>query len=364
MVGAMLTRKFLFIVPILSSCLVGNLVPLLGGQITILHRDPGSPGSYSCSVSGLKGMGSDCGTTYDEMVFTAEILTIASDSNDEYRLTLRPKTIFKGTPTLGIEILTAQRKCLPAMKTGDSWLFSLYRDEVSKEFIVSYGTRSGPEAEESQQIDSLRRLASLDTAGVVKGRAYSDRDTSDGLRERPSVNHTIVVTRLEDGREFKALTNQQGEFEFDALPAGRYDLEPNTKPGIWTMWSGKFDVEPHGCTDFDLDFHVDGEISGRLLFPAGVDPSTWQVEVMPADDPGVVPVSAWTDDAGRFALHGLNPGRYILVFQKTDMRKGPNLRADLFAPGTPNRTNAQMISLGKATRIEGIELVVPLAAIK
>lgn len=360
----MLRRKLLFLVLILPSCLVGHFAPLLEGQIVIMHGDPGSPDSYSCAVSGLKGMGSDCGTKYDEMVFTAKILSVDPAPNDELRLTLRPETIFKGTPTLGMEILAAQWRCLPAIKTGDSWLFSLYRDKESKGLIVNYGSRSGPEAEESQQIDSLRRLAGLDATGVVKGRAYSEREASDGWLEHPSVNHTIILTRADDGRKFKALTNQKGEFEFDPLPAGKYDLDPNTKRGVWTMWSGEFDVEPHGCTDFDLDFHMDGQIAGRLVFPGGVDPSTWEVEVTPADDPGVVPASAWTDNTGRFVLHGLSPGRYIVMFEKTDMRKGPNLHVDLFAPGTPNRANAQIIELGKATRVEGIELVVPRFAIE
>ena len=57
-------------------------------------------------------MVSDCGTKDDEMVFTAEILSIASAPNNEFRLTLRPETIFKGTPTVGMEILTAQLRCL------------------------------------------------------------------------------------------------------------------------------------------------------------------------------------------------------------------------------------------------------------
>ena len=360
----MLMRKFPFLVPILSSCIVANLVPLLEGQITILHGDLGSQDSYSCSVSGLKGMGSDCGTKYDEMVFTAKILAIAPAPNDEFRLTLRPQTIFKGTPTLGMEILTAQRRCLPKMKIGDSWLFSLYRDKESKELVLNYGPRSGPEADEPQQIAFLHRLASLDAKGVVKGRAYSAREAGNESQEEPSANHAIVLTRADDGRKFTAVTDQKGEFEFDPLPAGNYELDPNTKPGIWTMWSGKFDVEPHGCTNFDLDFHVDGEIAGRLVFPEGVDPSMWEVEVTPAPDPGVVPASAWTDAAGRFVLHGLSPGRYIVVFKKTEMRERVNLRIDLFAPGTPDRANAQVIEVGKATLVDGIQLVVPRSAIE
>jgi hypothetical protein len=45
------------------------------------------------------------------------------------------------------------------------------------------------------------------------------------------------------------------------------------------------------------------------------------------------------------------------------MRKGPNLRVDLFAPGTPNRANAQVIELGNAARVEGVDLVVPRSAL-
>jgi hypothetical protein len=98
MMRTMPARKFSFLALMLPSCLVGYLVPLLEGQIMVQHGDLGSPESYSCDLSGLKGMGSDCGTKYDEMVFTAEILSIVSAPSDEFRLTLRPKTIFKGTP--------------------------------------------------------------------------------------------------------------------------------------------------------------------------------------------------------------------------------------------------------------------------
>lgn len=173
-----------------------------------------------------------------------------------------------------------------------------------------------------------------------------------------------MLTRVEDGRKFKVETNKKGDFEFGPLATGKYELEPNTKPGLWTMWSGETDVEPHGCTDFDLDFQVDGEIAGRLVFPGGVDPATWEVEAKFADDQDTVPSSAWTDNSGRFVLHGLKPGKYIIEFQKTQMREGPNLQVDLFAPGTPNRANARVIELGKAARVEGIEIAIPRTALK
>jgi hypothetical protein len=360
-----LLRKFPIGILLLLAYVTGDAISPVHAEITTFYDLPNGDW-YACSVSGLKGMGRDCGTKYDEMVFTAEILSMDPAPDDEFRLALRPLTIFKGAPAVGIEVFTAQHRCLPEMKTGDRWLFSLYRDGDSKHLIVNYGSRSGPEAEEAKAITFLNKLATLDHKGVVKGRAYFNEQTEkDSEEQRPSSDHTILLTHVEDGLKFKAVTDKEGNFEFEPLPAGKYELEPNTKPGLWTMWSGETDVEPHGCTDFDLDFHVDGQIAGRLVFPAGVDPSTWEVEATPADDPDVFPAMDWTDNAGRFVLHGLKPGKYILVFKKTnDARKGPNLQIDLFAPGTPNRASAQVIELGKASRVEGIEFIVPRTALK
>jgi hypothetical protein len=356
--------KFPAIFLLLLACLAGTAVPPALAQIANLH-DLDSNDSYVCRLSGLKGMGSDCGTKDDELVFTAEILSINPATDGEFRLTLRPITVFKGAPAVGVQVFTAQHRCLPEMKTGDLWLFSVYRDGESKNLIVNYGSRSGPEGAEAEEIALLGKLAGLNHAGIVKGRAYFYQKTGDNSKEqRPSSNHTIVLTRTEGGRKLKAVTDERGKFEFEPMPAGEYEIDPNTKPGLWTMWSGKINVEPHGCTDFDLDFNLDGLIAGRLVFPEGVDPSTWEVEATPADDPNVFPASDWTDKAGRFVLHGLEPGKYIVVFKKTEMRNGPNLHVDLFAPGTTDRTNAQVIELGKATRIEGIEFVIPRVALQ
>ena len=358
-----LVRKLPASCLLLLVCSSGSGVSLGRAQIIIEHdEDRNHP--YECVLSGLKGMGEECGTKYDDMVFTAEILSMDPAPDDEFRLTLRPLTVFKGSPAVGVEVFTAQHRCLPDLKAGDSWLFSVYHDDKSKRLIVNYGSRSGPEAAEAESIAFLRKLASLDHSGVVRGRAYVEHESKGGSQEqRTSSNHTIVLTRIEDGERLKAVTDKKGNFEFNALPAGNYDLDPNTKPGLWTMWSGKIDVEPHGCTEFDLDFHVDGQISGRLVFPAEVDPSTWEVEVRPVDDPGAVSDSGWTDYAGQFVLRGLKPGKYIVVFEKTEKRKGPNLKIDLYAPGTPDRANAQVIEIGKATRVEGIEIVIPRFAL-
>lgn len=350
---------------IASLCLAGQLAPLLEGQIMIQHGELGSPDSYECDLSGLKGMGSDCGTRDDAMVFTAKILSVAPAHNDEFRLTLQPETIFKGTPEVGMEIMTAQRKCLPDMKIGDSWLFSLYRDPESKGLIVNYGSRSGPVDQEGEQIAFLRRLATLDDAGVVKGYASLNRETKENWEMHSALkDHLILLTHIEDGRKLKVLTDAKGDFEFKPVIAGKYDLDPNTKPGLWTEWSGPIDVEAHGCIYFDLDFQLDGQIAGKLVFPTGVDPSKWELEASPVDDPGVVPASGWTDQSGAFVLHGLRPGKYLVKFEKTEMREGPNLKVDLYAPGTPERNNAQVIELGKASRVEGIEIVVPRTAIQ
>ncbi len=113
-----LLRKFPIEILLLLVWSVGEIVTPAHTQIVILH-DLASNDPYGCALSGLKGMGSDCGTKYDEMVFTAEILSMDPAPGGEFRLTLRPLTIFKGAPGVGVEVFTAQHRCLPEMKTGD-----------------------------------------------------------------------------------------------------------------------------------------------------------------------------------------------------------------------------------------------------
>jgi len=335
-------------------------------QAQIITLDHDSDGEwYSCAVSGLKGMGSDCGVQYDDMVFTATIASVHPAADGELRLTLEPETVFKGEPAIGMEIMTAQHKCLPPIKTGDHWLFSLYRDHESKELRVNYGSRSGPIDEMSATLTLLRRLTRLSDSGVVKGHVYVERDVSENeIADVPLANLSIIVTQEGTGRESQVVTDKDGNFEFEPLAAGDYDLNPLTKRGLWTMWSGKFSVKPHGCTDFDLDMHVDGQISGKVVFPAGIDPYQWSVKVSPVDQPGITPDSEWTDRSGGFVLHGLKPGRYVVAVEATEHRDGPNLALDLFAPGTGDRTNAREIELGEASHVDGVEITVPSTAIQ
>jgi hypothetical protein len=355
-------RRFLVFAASLVLSLLRFSAPRATAQLTTIYEEPNGDW-YSCSVSGLKGMGKDCGISYDEMVFTATILSIHPAADDELRLTLGPETVFKGAPAVGMEILTAQRRCLGEMKTGDHWLFSVYRDRESKELLVNFGSRSGPVDAMADQLAFLHKLAALNGTGIVKGRAYLKRESGDGSAEDvPRSNHAVILTRTETGKQLKALTDKDGNFQFEPLPAGEYDLDPNTEHGLWTMWSGTIKVKPNGCTDFDLDFHVDGQISGRLIFPAGVDPFQWEVKASPVDDPGIVPASDWTDKSGGFVLHGLRSGNYLVVVEKTDMRDGPNLTLDLYAPGTPERTIAREIKLGSAARVDGIEIKIPRSA--
>ncbi len=179
-------RKFPAIILLLLACFSGSVVPLAIAQNVILH-DLESSDPYNYSLSGLKGMLSECGIKFGEMVFTAEILSMDPAPYGEFRLTLRPLTIFKGAPALGVKVFTAQRRCLPEMKTGDRWLFSVYRDSESKNLFVGYGTRSGPEAAEAEQIAFLHKLASLDNQGVVKGRAYFNQGTGEHSEAQPPV---------------------------------------------------------------------------------------------------------------------------------------------------------------------------------
>jgi hypothetical protein len=249
-----------------------------------------------------------------------------------------------------MSVTTSQGICLPDLRVGDRWLFYLEKDEHADRFLVAYGSPSGPIGQEQENVDRLRRLAKLQGEGLIIGEV-------DNPNGKPRANHRVIVRRLPDGAEFVSLTNKDGKFEFPPLRAGKYDLNPNTKPGLWTMWYGETTVESNQCMNYLLDLDIDGTISGYVRTDDG-KPLKF-ADVQAVFDGGSS--SAFTDESGHFEIHGLAPGRYLVGLHIADEDRG---KASVYAPGVRDQSKATVIELGRAERREGIDIRIPSATSK
>jgi hypothetical protein len=305
--------------------------------------------TYACERSGLMGSGDSCGTQNFDVIVVGTILTVAPGSEGETNLALKPEETFKGEAAQTIDITTKQRLCFPDLRPGDRWLFYLVRDKESDLLTLAYGSGSGPVSQERTSIERLRRLSNFRDSGMVMGEV----DESNG---KPRAHHAIVARRLVGGAQYTAITNKDGKFEFPPLPAGKYNLNPNTVPGLKATWSGEIAVEARQCTNYFVNVEVDGRISGFVRSADGTPQEFIAVEAVSADDSDNPGGSAITNGRGHYEIRGLDAGRYLVGLGIADAVDGNDA---LYAPGVKDRKRATTVDLGQADRHAGVDIRVP-----
>jgi hypothetical protein len=304
---------------------------------------------YACERSGFMGSGSFCGTqNYDEIVVGA-ILSVEPVSGREISFALKPEETFKGAEASRIDVTTKQAVCFPDFRPGDRWLLYLQRDKESDALMLAYGSGSGPVTQEKAAIERLRRLSKFRGSGMIAGEV----DISNGM---PRVHHPIVARRLTDGAQYTVFTNKQGKFEFPPLPAGKYNLNANTVPGLTATWSGEITVEARQCTNYFFDVQVDGRISGFVRNGDGDPLESVEVEAVAADGTEGGGGSAMTDEKGHYEIRSLDAGRYFVGLRIAPDEAG---KGSLYAPGVKDRRKALNVSLGQAERRAGVNIRVP-----
>ena len=81
-------------------------------------------------------------------------------------------------------------------------------------------------------------------------------------------------------------------------------------------------MKVHECRDYHIDLRPYGVITGRVTVN-GLKPSqTWNIDAVPVEDDGVDAGSAFTDEEGRFEIHGLSPGRYRIGIEVVGLYSG------------------------------------------
>src|SRR6266702_132818 len=313
----------------------------------------------TCGRSGLMGWSMPCGADqgYAE-VFIGSILSVVDVSKDEKQLRLRPDEVFFGVPGNEVTVTTSQGDCLPEAHAVDRWLFFLQKDEKSGNLVLSYGSPSGPEAEVSKTIDLLRRLAVMQNSGVITGNVTRIESHDDGQDYIPASDHRLVAKRKDDGSQYKAFTDSKGDYEFQDLPVGTYELTSNTIEGLWAE-EGSVKLTPKSCSRVNYALRPDGRISGRVRTSSGLPAPNTRVVIVPANSKDSSWNSVSADEQGHLRFRGVKPGRYLIGVGIGEQEPGG--QSHVYYPGVSNRSNAMVIELGLADQRENIDFDLPIS---
>jgi Carboxypeptidase regulatory-like domain len=223
---------------------------------------------------------------------------------------------------------------------------------------------------------SARGPAPAVGTGVVRGRIVAG-DTGLPLRRA-----RVMLNSLGRGEPRVTLSDADGAFAFDALPAGRYQLHGSKaryvdgtlgarRPG---SQGRPFELADGQTLDsVVLTLAAAGVITGRVLDDFGdivpgvtVMPMRYRTINGERQLVGMGGRPATSDDTGTFRLYGLAPGTYYVSARADEMgRMGPAVTdasvtgfAPTFYPGTPVAAEAQPIEV-----VAGAEIVADISLV-
>ena len=173
-------------------------------------------------------------------------------------------------------------------------------------------------------------------------------------------NHKVVAKRVLDGAVYSTLSDSHGDFEFDTLPVGSYEVTANTMEGLWAGKARTVEVSSAKCSQTTFMLETDGSISGHIGSPDG-KPFTvhpW-VQIVSVDDERYM--SAYVDADGYFEARGVEPGRYLVGL---GIRAGTGYFSDvpspIYYPGVRTQEQAAIIQLRPAEKRTHVDFQLPI----
>ena len=327
-------------------------------QITELREIDGK--MIACTRSGLMSDLNDCGTRKDwyAYVFVGSITTIVPTNKGEKKLQITPEEVFHGEPLSPLTVITSQGECLPKMAVGDRWLFFL-RQEPGKPIVLGYGGDTLPLAQAQKQIETLRHLQTIGDYGILRGSVLRG---ADDVKSKPVPGVRVVASRTSDYAQFVATTDAGGNYQFQPLPVGKYELNVDSiglkdaievdRGACWDMALRKSPEPPHALLSGHVKRSDGTPVSGVPILIVREDGSWFTTEKSDAD--------------GYFREESLSPGKYIVginlpgalpwkVYGCGGACKGDIPSASLYYPGMHTRSGALVITLNDKEQRDDID---------
>ena len=247
-------RHYLF--PLAVVC----AVPSLSAVVVETREWHGK--QIQCVLGGLGfGRPRACGAMDDEYdrIFTGTVASVTEISDTDRRLEIVPEENFLGQ-SQGMITATVNQACLtpndPDIRPGDEWLFYLQRkwyphrgkerdDSINNGFEIPFDSPSKPLTRAQGDIANLRRLGRMRNVGILRG------TVTIGAWQRGDLPDHRITAKRQDGVEYSALTDDNGEFEFDRLPIGTYELMANQADGFRVSESS-VEIRSARCTSTNL----------------------------------------------------------------------------------------------------------------
>jgi len=275
---------------------------------------------------------------------------------------------FRGVQGAAVEVLTGMGSsdCGYDFKQGERFFVYAYRNKEDGKLVAGMCSRTRPLSKASADIEYARAVASGKTGGIIYGivlrytrYTYLDYGRHKGIEGVP-------ITIEGNDRRFSLLTDDEGRFQQDGLPAGRYKVWAEPPENLRRLSAQEVVVVEGGCAAADFQPTSLGAINGKLVNSDGEPASKVTIKLIPADTGGNEEmwrgreISSDTDERGFYSFNQIPPGEYVIV---VNYEGQPGLYDPRFPrtyhPGTGDRSQARIFSVAEGQAVEATNFRLP-----
>lgn len=253
---------------------------------------------------------------------------------------------------------------------GERYLIYAYGDSVDK-LYTNICTRTRPLADAEEDLAFLRSLPRKGTGARIFGNVSGAQKDSSSDAWRTAKPLAGITVKIEGKRRtYDAVTDEEGNYELTGLESGKYKVRAVLADYYYEdeYSTREVEVNDRGCVREDFVAHNDSRIAGRVVDEEGRGVAEFNVELIPANSPDTMRLTGldetWTDEAGRYEIERVAPGRYLLGINITS---SPTLKSPYprtFYPGVTERSQAAVITIGLGQKLTDINIQLPVKLIE
>jgi hypothetical protein len=240
-----------------------------------------------------------------------------------------------------------------ALIRGEKYLVYAYGSLNNLSTGVCTRTSLLTNADITEDLNFLRNLPPVGSGGTLSGNIWS------AVKEEtePMAGIQVLIKDSKGQVVGNVMTDKEGEFKLEKLPAGKYKVEPIFPRHYADYQQNKMVTVPdRGCVEVGFETKIDGRISGRVFDSKG-RPASVPIRLEPVEPTGNLDTeSGFSHLDGQFEIKGISPGEYYLFFELNPWSKN---RGKYFYPGTKNKEQAAVIKLETGQQLKDIQFAVP-----
>jgi 5-hydroxyisourate hydrolase-like protein (transthyretin family) len=254
-------------------------------------------------------------------------------------------------------------------KHGERYVVYAYYDE-KEGYRTSICTRTRAVAEAAEDLSYLRQLPPKGTGarlyGIVAKPGY-DEDAAGTERKPEGLPGITVTAKNARGKKLTAVTDAEGNYEFNALQPGDYEVQADLPDYYYRdEYSSvrKLHINDRGCGIAHFVAAVNGRVAGRVVDAEGNPVVYIEVRLVSADVDEVHRAFSErgmdnTDNEGRFEIEQMPPGRYLLGVNLENRPDHEHPYPRTYYPGVAARVEATVIEIGLGQKQSVRELRLP-----